>query len=588
MAGKIADETLQAIRERVSIVEVVSGHVKLKKTGRNFLGLCPFHAEKTPSFTVNDERGLFHCFGCGIGGTVFTFVMRADHLSFPEAVEVLARRAGVTLPKRSEPGSTGEQHDKLVRLNELAQRCFREALQSTQGLIGRQYLERRGVSAATIEHYGLGFCPPTGSGLAKMLASKPMATQKAIELGLLGRRSDGALYDRFWGRVTFPIRDGSGQIRGFGGRTLGSDRPKYLNSPESSLFSKGRILYGLHEATQAVREAKRIIIVEGYLDALALVEAGIEYVVASLGTALTRAQLELAKRFGGKEVAVVVCFDADPAGKKAADRAFSVLSECVQINVECQAAFLPEGFDPDSFVRQRGAAEMLAILTQARSLWEFFLERHDPGPNASLSERVRAAEGIKAVIDNIKDRHPIEYGDYIRLAAQRLRIDEASLRQIRSTPAVQTSSADEQLRQPAAWRPEETSLLEAVALSREAAELVSSGGVLDLFSDGSLAEAVRILISAWKSNQNSHAAIDQLPPQLAEQISGVLLGKGPIAAGDAVQIARDCIQRIEGRAHREQANEVLASLRQAEAAGDDQRYRDALERKNALLRHRQG
>ena len=587
MAGRIPDEALQAIRERVSIVEVVSGYVTLKKAGKNHLGLCPFHSEKTPSFTVSDERGLFHCFGCGAGGTIFTFLMRVDRIEFVEAVEALAHRAGVTLPKRNEPGGPGERQDQLVRLNELAQGCFREALQSPPGSAGAEYLEKRGVSPTTIERYGLGFCPANGSGLAKRLAPKATAVQKAIEIGLLGRRSDGTLYDRFWGRVTFPIRDGSGRIVGFGGRTLGSDHPKYLNSPESPLFSKGRVLYGLFEARQAVREAERILIVEGYLDVLALVEAGIGYAVASLGTALTLNQLKLAKRFAGEGAAVVVCFDGDPAGKKAADRAFSVFSACLETGVWGRGAFLPEGFDPDKFVRTHGAAATLSILEKAAPLWEFFLQRHDPGSDAPVPARVRAAEEIKAVIDNIRDSYPTQYSILATQAAQRLRIDEATFRQIRSVSLVRKPAVGgDKVEPPAAFRPEETILIEAMALDHEVAALVSHRNVLDAFGSRMLADAGRALIAAWERDHNCSAAIDQLPPMIAERVTAGLLGEGPIATGDRLQAARDCIERVERRARHSESHEILVSLRQAEASGDDRTYREALARKNELLRRK--
>lgn len=588
MAGKIPEETLQAIRERLSIVEVVSGYVSLKKSGRNYLGLCPFHAEKTPSFTVNEERSLFHCFGCGAGGNVFKFVMRADRIEFLEAVEVLARRAGVVLPRRNEPGSAGEQRDKLIRLNELAQRCFQEALQSPAGLAGRQYLEKRGVSTVTIERYGLGFCPANGSGLAKILASKTMATQKAVELGLLGRRSNGTIYDRFWARVTFPIRDGSGHIVGFGGRTLGSDHPKYLNSPESPAFSKGRVLYGLFEARQAVREAGRILIVEGYLDVLALVEAGIGYAVASLGTALTLDQLKHAKRFAGEEAAVVVCFDGDPAGKKAADRAFGTFSACLETGVWGLAAFLPEGFDPDRFVRTYGAAAMESILEKAGPLWEFFLQRHDPGLHASVPERVRAAEEIKAVIDNIRDSYPTQYSILATQTAQRLRIDEAAFRRIRSGSLTRRPGPVGDIAAPAeAFRSEESTLIVAMALDREVATLVMHRGVLEGFTSRALADAGRALIAAWERDRDCAGVIDQLPSSLAEQVTAGLLGEGPLASGDRLKTADDCMRRIEQRVRGSEGREISATLRQAEAAGDDRGYREALARKNELLRRKE-
>jgi DNA primase len=606
MAGKIPDDTLQEVRQRVSIVEVVSGYVSLKKAGRNHVGLCPFHAEKTPSFTVNEERGLFHCFGCGAGGTVFTFLMRADHIDFREAVEVLARRAGVTLPKRTEPGIAGEQIDRLVRLNELAQRCFRDALQSPQGSVAREYLEKRGVSPAAVERYGLGFCPANGSGLVKALAPKPVAIQKAVEIGLLGRRPNGTPYDRFWGRVTFPIRDGSGQIRGFGGRTLGNEHPKYLNSPESVLFHKERILYGLFEARQAVRDAGRLVIVEGYLDALALVDAGIGYVAASMGTALGAerehsksdhdsakengrtierklfaGQLNAARRFARE---VVVFFDGDRAGEDAAVRAFGL---CIEADVWGLGAILPKGFDPDSFVRTHGTAATLSLLKQAVPLWEIFVRRHNPGPDATVPQRVRAAQEIKAVIDKMRDRDPAQYGALMTQAAQRLAIDEASFRQIRTVSTLQRGvPAVDKVEPPAAFRPEEATLLEAMALDREVAVLVSHRGVLDAFTSTTLADAGRALIAAWERDHTGNGIIDQLPPAIAERVTAGLLGEGPIATGDRLQAAQDCIGRIERRARRSEAREMSATLRQAEAAGDDRRYREALARKNEFLRHK--
>lgn len=579
MAGKIPDDTLQAIRERVSIVEVVSGYVTLKKAGRNYLGLCPFHAEKTPSFTVSDERGLFHCFGCGAGGTVFTFLMRADRVEFPEAVEVLARRAGVALPERQSAGPGGTQRQELIALNDVAQRCFGAALRSSNGAPARQYLEKRGVSAATIERYGLGFCPPSGCGLAPALSGKRLAVQRAVELGLLGKRTDGRLYDRLWGRVTFPIRDGSGHILGFGGRTLGTEHPKYLNSPESMLFHKGQVLYGLFEARDAVRDAERVVIVEGYLDALALVEAGIGYAVASLGTALTAAQLRLARRFAPE---VVAFFDGDRAGQEAASRAFAV---CAEAGVWGLGAFLPEGFDPDSYVRAQGAPATLTLLQQAIPLADFFMQRVDPGPDASLPERARAAQRIGQVIAPVRD--PL-FSMLVRKAAERLGVDEAVFRDMRTaaaTPARFANPVPASTTTPAeVFRQEEATLLEAMALDREVARLVVHRGVLEAFRSAELAAAGRAILAAWDRDARSEAAIDQLPPSIAQRVTAGLLGEGPMASGDRLQVARDCIDRIQRRIHRLQTKEMLVKLREAESSGDDTRYREHLKQQNELLR----
>ena len=577
MAGKIPDDTLQAIRERVSIVEVVSGYVGLKKAGRNHIGLCPFHAEKTPSFTVNDERGLFHCFGCGAGGTVFTFLMRADRIDFREAVEVLARRAGVRLPERAEPWQSSEQRQELIQLNEAAQRCFRQALGSVAAAPAREYLQRRGVSAEVIEHYGLGFNPPDGAGLARGLP--PKRQQQAVDLGLLGRRADGGLYERFRGRITFPIRDGSGRILGFGGRTLGSDHPKYLNSPESALFHKGQVLYGLYEARRAIQEAERVVMVEGYLDALALVQASIGYTVASLGTALSSAQLRLARRFAPQ---VIAFFDGDRAGQEAAARAFAV---CVEAGVWGLGAFLPDGLDPDDYVRQHGAAATLVLLEKAVPLADFFIGRVDPGPNATLPERARAAEKIGQVICHVRD--PFQFNLLAKQTAQRLGVDESLFREQRAAGLTRLPAKALDRAEPAAFRPEEATLLEAMALDRDVALLVSRRNALDAFSNPALAAAGRTLLVAWERNHSCDAAVDQLPPAIAERVTAGLLGEGPIATGDRLQAARDCMDRIERRTRRSEAKEMSAALRQAEAAGDDQRYREALERKNDLLRRRE-
>jgi DNA primase len=579
MAGKIPDDTLQAIRERVSIVEVISGYVTLKKTGRNHVGLCPFHAEKTPSFTVSEERGLFHCFGCGAGGTVFTFLMRADRIEFPEAVTVLARRAGVTLPTSSERGD-GEQRREMMELNDAAQRVFREAIQSSVGRPARDYLEQRGLSAGAIDRYGLGFCPATGGGLTRALGAKRLLNPRVIELGLIGRRSDGSVYDRFWRRVTFPIRDGSGRILGFGGRTLGSDRPKYLNSPESALFHKGQVLYGLFEARQAIREAERIVVVEGYLDALALVEAGIGHVVASLGTALTAAQLQLARRFAPE---VVAFFDGDPAGQEAAARAFRV---CAETGVWGLGAFLPVGFDPDTFVRTHGRAATLQLLGQAVPLADFFIQRLDPGPAATVPQRADAAEKIGQVITRVRD--PFHFDLLARHAAQRLSVDEALFRNMRATgvsprpvgPGPVGNGTEQGL------RPEESTLIEAMALNAEVARLVAQRGVLNAFQSDVLAGAGRGLLRAWEEQNSSAPAIDLLPARLAERVTAGLLGRGPVASGDCLQIARDCIERIESRTRQWQARELRTKLRQAEAGEDEARYREELKRNSDRLRRK--
>ena len=294
--ARFSDDKLEEVRTRADIVEVIGAHVRLKRAGRNFVGLCPFHNEKTPSFSVNPERGFFHCFGCGAGGTVFNFVMRTEGLNFPEAIESLARRYGVTLPERGgEAGPGAGEREAALRANQTAADFFVHVLWKTpDGAAARDYLAARGVAAETARTFGLGFAPERPANLARALDKRGLLAA-AVRLGLV--KQDGAgTRDMFRGRLMFPIRDGQGRVLAFGGRVLDQRLPKYINSPESPLYSKSRNVYGLYEARAAIASADRAIVVEGYLDAIAVWQAGFKETVASLGTALTVDQLRLVGR----------------------------------------------------------------------------------------------------------------------------------------------------------------------------------------------------------------------------------------------------------------------------------------------------
>jgi len=583
MAGKIPDETIQAIRDRISIVEVISSYVTLRKAGRNHLGLCPFHNEKTPSFTVNEERGLFHCFGCGAGGTVFTFVMRVERQEFPEAVATLARRAGVTLPERRETGPGAQHRERLLAVNNLAAAFFRHVLQRPEGEGARRYLAQRGVSPEIAERFGLGFAPGSGAALVRLLANKKLDAGSAVELGLVGRSADGRLYDRFRGRLMFPIRHSDGRVIGFGGRVLDGDGPKYLNSPESPLFHKGEGLYGVFEARQAIREADRVVLVEGYLDALALVQAGIAHAVATLGTALTVAQLRLLRRFSAN---VIAFFDGDAAGQKAAERAFAI---CAEAGVWALGAFLPTGFDPDSFVRQKGVDATRELLADATPLADFYLDRVDPGRQAPVPERARAAAEVARVLARVKD--PFEYDLLVRQAAERLGVGEQTLRQPAYAPArlsaIAPSAGVAKTAAPP-LAPEEALLVVVLGLDREVALWTETTGVLGKLRSAELAETAQAIVAAWRAGREPSTLIDSLPAAVASRITAGLLGEGPVASGDRMQIAQDCVAKIERRVQRELMGAATAELRSAEKQGDPTRWREQLERRNRLLRREGG
>ncbi len=418
--ARFSDDKLEEIRTRADIVEVIGAHVRLKRAGRNFVGLCPFHNEKTPSFSVNPERGFFHCFGCGAGGTVFNFIMRTEGLNFPEAIESLARRYGVTLPERGgETGPGAGERDAALRANQTAADFFVHVLWKTpDGAAARDYLAARGVAAETARTFGLGFAPERLANLARALEKRGLLTA-AVRLGLV--RQDGAgTRDMFRGRLMFPIRDGQGRVLAFGGRVLDQRLPKYINSPESPLYSKSRNVYGLYEARAAIASADRAIVVEGYLDAIAVWQAGFKETIASLGTALTVDQLRLV---GRQTRNVLACFDGDAAGRKASLRALEIFLAAGLLG---RGIFIPPGFDPDTFIKQRGAQAFAELIASADLLADYFLAEQAAAARGSLEGRARAASAVAEVLKAVSNA--FEFDLLARKAADALGVGEEVLR----------------------------------------------------------------------------------------------------------------------------------------------------------------
>ena len=583
MARRIPDETLQAIRDRVSLVEVVSAFVSLKRAGRNHLGLCPFHGEKTPSFTVSEERGLFHCFGCGESGTVFSFVMKMERLEFLDAVEQLAKRAGVALPERDRYDPAAQHRERLYAANTAAERFFRDALAGAAGAPARRYLAQRGLRDDTIARFGLGFAPAGGSVLATALERQQVGRDTALQAGLLGRSDDGRVYDRFRGRVMFPIRDRRGRTIAFGGRALGDEQPKYLNSPETPLFKKGEGLYGVAEAREPIRANARAVLVEGYMDALVLAQEGIDYVVATLGTALTAAQLRMLAPLGGDDMAVFFFFDGDRAGRQAAVRAFGV---CAEAGVWGRVAFLPEGHDPDSYTRAHGAAATLALLEAAPSLMDFYFDALLP-PGTTLPQRTRVAEQVTRLLARVGNE--VQFVMLAQQAAQRLGIGEEIFRQARraaaaaapARPAVPTAAAP-------AWPPEERLLIEVMAVDGAVAASLGARGTLAHFRAADLADAGNRIVAAWAAGRPLGEVTEGLPDVLARLLTTVALAEGPLGdADDRRHAAEDCARRIEGRAARAERQALASELRRAESSGDEG-WRVRLTDLNNAVRRREG
>jgi DNA primase len=396
--------TLDEIRARLPVSAVVGKRVRLKRAGREWKGLSPFNAEKTPSFTINDQKGFYHCFSSGKHGDIFTFLMETEGVSFPEAVERLAAEAGVPLPKPSRESEAREaRHKSLYEVMELAALFFEAYLQGRFGARAREYLDRRALSSDTRRHFRIGYAPPDRFALRDHLAGKDVPVETMVEAGLLVAGEDvNVPFDRFRDRVMFPITDPRGRVVAFGGRALSADVPaKYLNSPETPLFSKGRLLYNAHVARKAGHERGTVIVVEGYVDVISLAAVGFPHAVAPLGTALTEDQLALLWRMADEPI---LCFDGDRAGRRAAYRAVDVALPGLSAGKSLRFALLPEGQDPDDIARTGGPAAVERVLAAARPLVDMLWAREvEAGPLDTPERRAALARRLLEALGGIKD-----------------------------------------------------------------------------------------------------------------------------------------------------------------------------------------
>ncbi len=366
----ISDETIREVKRSVDITEVVSGYFPLKRAGSNYKALCPFHEEKTPSFNVHPEKQIFKCFGCGKAGDAISFVMAYEKVEYPDAIKILAEKAGIPI-RYTEKESSGIGREEVYRANEWAAGVFRSLIKTApEAEPARRFLARRGVSDETCEQFGLGFSMDSWDALIQRARRAGIGDRVLAAAGLaIERESKEGFYDRFRGRVMFPIGDARGKTIAFGARTLGDEPPKFINSPETAVFSKGRGFYGLHLAKEEVEKTGTIFIVEGYLDVIVPWQAGVRGLVATLGTALTRDHLKILRRYAEK---VVLVFDPDPAGEAASERGLDLL---LSENVDIFVAALPEGMDPDDVVMKQGPERLRECLERPREIFDFLLAR---------------------------------------------------------------------------------------------------------------------------------------------------------------------------------------------------------------------
>ncbi len=428
------------MKQQADIVRVVGEYVQLKKAGQNFRGLCPFHSEKTPSFNVHPVRQIYHCFGCGQGGDVFKFVMEMEKCPFPDAIRIVAEKCGIAIPRQKdrspEERKENQQRTVLVEMHREAQTFFVKQLQGTlEGKAARAYLEDRGLDAGAIAHFGIGYAPSGGDALLRHLKNK-YSEKLLADSGLISRDQGGRLFDRFRRRITFPISNESGKIVAFGARALGDDMPKYLNSPETPIYSKSNVLYHMDRAKDALRRQDFAILVEGYMDVIAAARAGISNVVASCGTSLAEPQIKLLQRFTKR---VVVNYDPDTAGQAATERSLSLL---VEHDFEVRVLALPpigdKKADPDSFIREKGAEEYLKLLKEAPPYVRYLIARARQIDMTTAEGKLRAVNFLLPYVQKIPNR--ILRKEWAAEIAAQLRLDEPVLRAALSKAASERRS----------------------------------------------------------------------------------------------------------------------------------------------------
>jgi len=573
----IPEEVIAEILRRTDIVELIGGHLPLKAAGRTHKALCPFHTEKTPSFVVNPERQIFHCFGCGEGGDAIAFLVKHERLTFPEAVRTLAERAGVSLPARGGGPSEGEGRLSLLEVQRQALEHFRENLRGPEGSAARQYLAGRGLTAPLVERFQLGYALPRWDGLLRALKTRGHPDRLLEAAGLLVARQTGTgHYDRFRNRLMIPIWDVSGRVVGFGGRALDGSEVKYINSPETAVYRKGTHLYALNLAARTVRERDRALVVEGYFDAIMLHAHGFDYAVAALGTALTTEQARLLGRYA---TTVVLLFDPDAPGIEAARRS---LEHLINVDLDWRIVLLSGGLDPDAFVRTHGAAAFSAALDAAQDLVEFFLDRRVSGLDiADPVQRARAVDALVEVVGAIDN--PIRREGYVQLVAQRTGITDRSLLEAvaRQRGRVGRQDAAPASSAPVASPPSAEEQLIYIGLNYPAwRERIAAALTPEDVRDPILRHIFTEFIQAGDpvpsaGSEGNARPLSLQPPDVQRRLSS-LWARDPwsVAAGEPGEFPTG---EEEAKALRRTVDDCLARLSQARSATERQALRQALE-----------
>ncbi len=586
----IPPHLIDEVRFATDIVGVVSDYVTLKKAGRNYFGLCPFHSEKSPSFSVNAEKQIFHCFGCGAGGSAFAFVQKIEGIGFPEAVRALAKRAGIVIPEAEpEDRALAQEKEALYYANQLAAEFFQQTLWSDEGKLGREYLNKRGFDEAALRAFQVGFAPSGWEGLVQYARAKAANLDALVKAGLINpREKDGKTsghYDRFRNRVMFPIHNLSDRVVAFGGRRiLDEDSAKYINSPETPVYHKGHLLYAFTKARDTLRTADRLIIVEGYLDVMRMHVCGFTNTVSTSGTALTEQQARVVLRYTKN---VTLLFDSDAAGSAATLRGADIL---VENGLHVRVAGVAAGDDPDSFLQKNPAADMQRILEQAPDLFEFKMRK--PVPTEEQTEKLEQnrTEQLRSIIDTLaRVNDGLERQTLVHRMAEQMRVDEAVLweeigrlrrsRNLRQRSETQRSQPNlnaiisPESRLLTQGRMVELELIRIMILHWSAIRFIFSFMRLEDFHDPE-AHAFATIFYDFLEREIPLEPEDLLhyfhEPQQAEFVSAIINGEGKRTfERDFKRWAADCMARLQKFMIEDQLQTLRARIKTAEASGAD-------------------
>jgi DNA primase len=588
----IPEEIVSQVIDRSDIVEIISGYTPLKKVGRNFKANCPFHHEKTPSFVVNPDKQIYHCFGCGVGGNIVGFVMKQERLEFPEAIRFLAERVNVVIPQSAYETKAYDLKDDIIKVNELTREYFHNNLLSDKSAASnkaRDYLEKRGISIETVKTFQIGFALEEWDGLFKYLKSKDISIQLIEKAGLIIARDDKkGYYDRFRNRIIFPILDSKGKCRAFGARIMDDKDAKagakYINSPETNVYTKGHYLYGFHLAKEIISQKDYALIVEGYIDCIMPFQEGVQNIVASLGTALTTEQIRFLHRYTKN---IIFLYDADAAGEAAMLRS---LDKLIEEGMDVKIARLSENEDPDSFIKKFGIKAFDKCILTAQTLFDYKLDK------LLKVYDVRTLEGKAKISSEMlqtigKFSHEVLKAGYIQKLSQVLFVSEAAL--IAELKKIQQQSVSKETQplekkiEPKAHVPRrvvEWHILKLLIEEESFIPLTKEDVSLQDFQDQSIREAISRMFDLFEQGKSIRDLVSHIEDQSMRHLITSAIADESFVMNDKQKMYQDCVLRIKQERTRNERQNILHEMRQAEMSGDQIKLEELTKKFNQSVR----